>query len=191
VPLQKFKGGRVPAIIPYILKDRPAKGFAYLLKYADIEACFVHRVREVQRVIYLDVHFSLKQRYWKQDRDRLEAEGQFTLVQCGYTPGQAPPYGPWQEQKSPVVVSVGIYAVPQAVITSARIDRSTVRRVFQEQVESVTHESLTAKSWRTAVALLVSTRSLECTSAMGPAYVQAGSETIRVVSLDDVKPTLA
>jgi hypothetical protein len=178
----------MPTIIPYILKDKPAKGFAYLLKYVDIEACFVQGAQEV---IYLDVHFSLKQRYWKQDRDRLEAEGQYTLVQCGCTPGYAPPYGPWQEHKNPIVISVGICAVPEAVIASVRIDRSAVRRIFQEQVDSVTHDGLAAKPWRTAVTLLVHTRSLECTSAMGPVYVQAGSETIRVVPLDDVQPTSA
>src|SRR5690349_4984820 len=127
----------MPDVIPHTsIKYKLSKGLSYLIKSSDFEVCFAgHSDRDV----YLDIHFSRRSTYWKEDRDRLATEGRYHLVWCGYYGSVLMPLqnSPWKDKNNPIVVTCESVAAPLHVINSAQVDRTVIRRILLQEIKKL------------------------------------------------------
>jgi hypothetical protein len=175
-------------IIPRIYKNKIGKELRYPIKYTDLEACFLSRSTDD---VYLDVYFTDRQAYWKTNREQLEAEGRYNLVEIDYDP-EKPDFlhsnAPWQDIEDPIVVHIQVYAIAHSVAVTCCLERTRLRSILSDQVHKLMPGGLPSQRWRLRVVLLAKSRLLECTTKVWRGLGQE-SETERLISVDHLEMT--
>jgi hypothetical protein len=156
----------VLAIVPYIHRDRLGSDSHFMLKYSDLEACFAGRV---ENNVYLDVHSQSKQSYWQSERDQFEREGKYKLVNLLYNPrdgyvNRRERWMPWKDERHPIVVHCGVYALANNLAARARITRRMLREVVRGHVDALVPGGLFGRQWQITAWLHARERMLKCVS---------------------------
>jgi hypothetical protein len=149
-------------IIPHICRLKLARGQHYPLHYADLESCFADHATGP---IYLAVYFTGRQALRKAERDGLEADGRYHLLELHYDPerpGSAQPHDPWSEVDKARVVHATIYAVPREATAAVHLDRSRLRAVLLGQLDRFSRGGLLEHRWALRIDLLETACVLEC-----------------------------
>jgi len=167
-------------IAGHSIKDKPAKGLSFLLKYSDFEYCFTDRTTED---VFIYARFTHRQSLWKKDRDRLSTEGKFDIGGCSYStfiPGYIKPH--LEAMKNPILVEADIVSIPFEIVVEAKLNRSLVRDILCEKIGKYTQKGFTSAGWYTRLALLTKSPELECTHGYyGVAW--QGTPTIETIPL--------
>ncbi len=98
-------------------KERAGKELAYLLEAtSDVVAALNPRSRPTS----ISIHFSPKQAYWKEERDRIEERGVYHVATLQYSPSRSQATlernRPWSAEQWPQVVDASVMALPRRVL---------------------------------------------------------------------------
>ncbi|WP_044195062.1 hypothetical protein [Hyalangium minutum] len=98
-------------------KESLPKELLYPLKAGELAAAFQPKIT---RDAHLDLSFHRTQAYWKEQRDRIQEEGRYTLARCTYyTRGlhlRSWGHAPWAHEERPQVITANVLAIPRAVL---------------------------------------------------------------------------
>ncbi len=109
----------MPSIHTDSVKPRLAHDSSYPLGAGDLEAALAPHLTDD---IYLSLRFHQPQAARKDERDRIEALGDFRLLDCRYARAGSPlagsdlPNPPWAGEDAPQVVLAEVFAVPRAAL---------------------------------------------------------------------------
>jgi hypothetical protein len=108
-------------------KEPLHKGLLYPLKASEMAAALQPKIT---RDVHLSISFRRTQAYWKEQRDRIQEEGRYALVNGAYyMRGRhlwAGSHVPWAHEERPQVVVVNVFAIPRtALLQGAPIHAAT------------------------------------------------------------------
>lgn len=116
-------------------KEPLPKELLYPLKAGELVAAFQPKLT---RDAHLDLSFLRAQAYWKEQRDRIQEEGRYTLARCTYyTRGlhlRSLGHAPWSQEERPQVIAADVLAIPRAVLPKGLSTHAATSSLLREAV---------------------------------------------------------
>lgn len=112
-------------------KEQVSSGWKYLLGLQDLVRVYE---RSLVADAWLDVQFSGRQAYWKEQRDRIDARGIYSVLHVDFTTARQsyPLPEPWDDEARPLVIRASVLAVPIDALPKGVAAKSLVVSLLEE-----------------------------------------------------------